>query len=273
MSINTPITAAGSSADYTSAFKKHFGDRPVAFALSESRPSTSSSSHPSHGGPTDPFAASSSTSFASRSVTREEGVDETTRTQLANLGWRIRATVNQGYSRTATTSPGSGSGSGLGFVSERDVLRNVSNSRRGWSRVSTAPSAATFDGMRCIHGPDNDMSTPPAPAAALQKRARRLSDSDHEEHPMQDAEEEEEAAERCIKGLPKLSFSSSTSSASSMLSTSPYTAEPAIPGLLPAGRSKSFVRTHSTHIPPSGIDVDMHEEAYDFSTHFGRTDF
>lgn len=267
MSFNTPITAAGSSADYTSAFKKHFGDRPVAFALSESRASSSSSSSHSHGGPADPFAASSSTSFASRSVAREEVVDDATRTQLANLGWRIRATVNQGYTRTSTCNTGSG------FVSERDVLRNVTNSRREWSRVATAPTTApSFDELRCTAGADDAMAPP-----AVQKRTRRLSDSDHEEgHPMQDGEEEGER-ERRIKGLPKLSFSSSTSSASSMLSTSPYAAEPTTLGLPYAGRSKSFVRTHSTHIPPPkdapGMDVDMHEQAYDFSTHFGRTDF
>ncbi|KAF6767035.1 hypothetical protein PSEUBRA_002054 [Kalmanozyma brasiliensis GHG001] len=279
MAYNTPITAAGSSSNYTSAYKKHFGDRPVAFALSESRPSSSSSSTSHHSvsgvdgfascshsqvSGLDPFAAASSTSFACRStekqVGREEVVDEGTRTQLANLGWRIRATVNQGYSRTSTCHTGSG------FVSERDVLRNVTNSRRGWSRVATAPTTApTFDGMRCPPAADQAVLE-----GAVQKRSRRLSESDQEEeHPMH------EDGERRIKGLPKLSFSSSTSSATSMLSTSPFAPEPTTLGL-PAGRSKSFVRTHSERLPPLKQDTVMDEEmgdAYDFSSHFGRTDF
>lgn len=278
-SYTAPITCGSVSDDYTHKFKKHFGDRPTSFALSPHSLSSSSSNHACSSSPSlvQPFASSSSLSchhpsstpsveesFASSSRC-QAGVDEETHTTLANLGWRIRSRVNQGYSRT-TTSLDVG-----GFVSESDVLRNVTNTRRGWSRVSTAPSGRTLDDLRMAVEAETTAVDPTVTLEGMGKR--RLSESDHEDHTAPTTEAEEGG--RRIAGLPKLSFSS-TSSGSSVFSTSPSFSANANLGLAQTGRSKSFVRTPSQRLPPQAMDVDMHTDAdgpYDFSTHFNRTDF
>ncbi|CDU22515.1 uncharacterized protein SPSC_01145 [Sporisorium scitamineum] len=275
---SAPITAGGISAEYTQKFKKHFGDRPVAFALS------SSSSYPTH----NSFAASSSSS----ATEGRAGVDTETHNQLANLGWRIRSRVNQGYTRTSTCVDPFG---GEGFVSERDILRNVTNTRRGWSRVATAPTiASTFDELRTgtlgSVADDNEMigNSQPAIDAGV-KRSRRLSESGQEEP--QDTLPGQ-GGQRRLAGLPKLSFSSSISSTSSQ-----DACFPTFPTHLQTF-SRRFARHSSSHSlfnpPPIQSDVvemdtDMADdvmrkveraeagaeagEGYDFSSHFNRTDF
>ncbi|GAC97732.1 hypothetical protein PHSY_005319 [Pseudozyma hubeiensis SY62] len=290
MTHSTPITASGSACSYTHQFKKHFGDRPVAFALSERSPS------PSSRATRDPFAASSSSttsSIASSSTLATPAqavVDAETHNTLANLGWRIRSRINQGYTRTSTslddpTNAKFGSGNGGGFVSERDVLISVGNTRRGWSRVSTAPNVASnFDGLRVDTQPQQTIE----PRMEATKRSRRLSEGE-EEDIVEETMDAYTVEARRIAGLPKLSFSSSTSSISSQSSFFP----PSPNHLAP---SRSFVRSHSSKISPftsataerfadgrAEMDMDMDSDAlvtakrldvgYDFSSHFDSTDF
>lgn len=331
---STPITAAGSAADYTHQFKKHFGDRPTAFAHSaRSGPhsSASSSTHPSYHHPSlDPSAASSTSSTSTTSTTstatcnsqphstliksdevRGALVDSETQNALANLGWRIRSRVNQGYSRASTSVDALHRGDG--FVSERDVLRNVTNSRRGWSRVSTAPwLASNFDELRCgqtCQQSDDEMGSIVDGSKTIDvvdKRTRRLSESDEEEEQVR--KPQVPPSERRIAGLPKLSFCSSVSSSSSH-DGSFFSHSASRPNLLslPATQTsaRAFARSPSSshspfNIPPSSettlvplphnynmhtdVAMDMVDEsiakdhdadamAYDFSSHFNSTDF
>lgn len=296
----TPITAAGSSAAYTQQYKKHFGDRPMAFALAEARPCSSLSSR-SCGEPSaapDAFATSSCATSSSSTVQEvdQAGVDTETHTALANLGWRIRARVNQGYSRTSTSADPFG-GQSEGWASERTILNNVTNTRRSWSRTRTAPAtmAASFDELRT-----GNIVHPPRDAV---KRGRRTSDAQEEESAEQAGAMEHgamgqqdvdmgAAAQRRIAGLPKLSFSSSVSS-----TTSHDSGFPASP--TPLQTSRGFARSHSSSHSPFPtqtncsadveMDTDMPDAAaaaaggkvrsvgddggYDFSAHFNRTDF
>ncbi|KAJ9475556.1 hypothetical protein PHBOTO_005641 [Pseudozyma hubeiensis] len=292
MSHSTPITASGSACSYTHQFKKHFGDRPVAFALSERSPS------PSSRATVDPFAASSSSttsSIASSSTlptATSVAVDAETHNTLANLGWRIRSRINQGYTRTNTsledsTAKISGQNS-AGFVSERDVLVSVGNTRRGWSRVSTAPNVASnFDGLRVDTQPQQTLE----PRMEAIKRSRRLSEG--EEEIVEETMDASPAEGRRIARLPKLSFSSSTSSISSQSSFFPPSPSSSNHLGLPG---RNFTRSHSSKISPfteatperfddgarGEMDMDMDSDAlvtkrldvgYDFSSHFDSTDF
>ncbi|SJX65552.1 uncharacterized protein SRS1_16179 [Sporisorium reilianum f. sp. reilianum] len=227
----TPITASGSAAEYTHKFKKHFGDRPTAFALSASAHSTANSSEQ---------GSSSGTLLPAGAAAVERGgdVDDETHTALANLGWRIRARVNQGYLRTASTANA--------FASERDILRNVTNTRRAWSRTATAPTiAGTFEEL--------STGTPAHPAPSA-KRGRRLSDAQDADQEEQEMQVEPQQHARRIAGLPKLSFSSSVSSTDSHDAGFP-TSPP---------QPRSFARHSSSHSPfqsssytVTDMDTDM----------------
>ncbi|SNX86684.1 uncharacterized protein MEPE_05393 [Melanopsichium pennsylvanicum] len=396
MSSLIPITAGNAAADYTHKFKKHFGDRPTAFALSEqtSRASSSSSlvSSPSSSSPTntphsisfaaqdthtlDPFGGSfSNTTQCSaaqncfttiQSLTAEEAanpgsVDSETHNTLANLGWRIRSRINKGYSRSTTShDPFGGSNHQNGnnaFRSERDILANVTNTRRGWSRIQTAPTlSADFDGLRKLpqslaHSSLCESKTTEMEVemevgsninlndGAIAKRSRSddsSSDSDsdsevadeinrhsstntkkhhHHHHHRQQQQQQQATQEwrekRIIKGMPKLSFSTSSSS-SSTISGSFFTTSPSSSSSLfesQGQRTRSFDRTqssasqsrsHFTTADGSPIDSSttmmvVDEEilcfdktennlrgkgqevagmvSYDFSAHFNCTDF
>ncbi|TKY88148.1 hypothetical protein EX895_002858 [Sporisorium graminicola] len=292
MTFQPPITAGGSSVEYTQKFKKHFGDRPTAFALSESRPSSSSSSSSASAsshlfGSREEHAMShpAASSSSSSSFVGQGEVDGETHAQLANLGWRIRSRINQGYLRTSTSHPACAPQEG--FLSERDILRNVTNTRRGWSRVSTAPTiASTFDELR-TGTPRVPTPCDAAPAAASRELTgkRRLSESDSEDT----VDMTDYGAQRRIAGLPQLSFSSSVSSTSSHepgFPTSPHRLHH--PPLHPRTFSRSHSSAHSSSHPSSmDMDTEMPDEvpttaalgkapgreAYDFSSHFNRTDF
>lgn len=348
----TPITASGSSAEYTHTFKKHFGDRPVAFALSTR--SYSPSSNTQHMGIGDGAASSCSNAAAAaastcHTATERPNVDDETHNTLANLGWRIRSRVNQGYSRTSTSfdpfnSKGRAGAAGAstgGFVSEQDVLQSVGNTRRAWSRVSTAPSVhSNFDGLRghpnrCFDD-DRDLHSRAGSIGAApmgtSKRSRRASESrsedDDAELPAESTTATQETRRR-IANLPKLSFSSSASSVSShddsifdhsmhpssRLSLSPGAGKAAAAARSLARAPSSFHPPFGTLPPPqsgfhpinvhvastagsasipdeTAMDMDMDDgdndailvhgkpienrdgvAAYDFSSHFNRTDF
>ena len=293
-----PITAGGAAAEYTHKFKKHFGDRPTAFALS-SHPFSSTSglaSSSSHNPSTvlDPFAASTSyhsraaahpapayhtqssgaaqaglTSPASASASVGVGpgfVDSETHSQLANLGWRIRSRVNQGYTRSVTSHQDPFN---TGFKTEREILSNVTNTRRGWSRTATAPTiAADFDGLRhnppALNGCEKRMDTP----ACAPKRARSTSDTDSDD----EEQRQEEKGGRRTANMPKLSFSSSTSSTTSSVFSAPGR------GLNRAPSStNAFPSTVIVDEDDKAMAMDTDEEtkpiAYDFSAHFNCTDF
>ncbi|SPO30128.1 uncharacterized protein UTRI_05967 [Ustilago trichophora] len=320
MSSSHPITAGGAAAEYTHKFKKHFGDRPTSFALSghsaTSRTSSSSSSSIPASLVMDPFAASASTStpsfprppssssgsapstpstsstiqqtFAPASATTvgPSNLDNDKHNTLANLGYRIRARVNQGYLRTSSSSTvpfGEAGAGGGGFRSERDVLANVTNTRRGWSRVSTAPSVCTtFDGLRGgTEAMDTDMDTtskvvPPAEVAF--KRGRSV-DSDLEEEQEESPQSTQNTIldpTRRIAGMPKLSFTSSTSSSCSFSSS--LSSEMCPPSSCTSGSSlqpksfgvggRSLSRSKSSSTSPFTSDPNILEP--NFSTATGK---
>lgn len=222
-----PITAGGSGTHYERTFKKHFGDRPTAFALSD-HPRASTSAQPLQG---DTLAASTSTSGA------KARVDDETHSKLQNLGYRIRARVNQGYNRTTTSLDPFGS-------SERQILSNVTNTRRAWSRVQSAPASKDFDTLR-LHSDTDTLGV-------TQGAKRSRDDSDEE------PEHTEGSLDRRIAGMPALSFASTASSSS--LADPPQT---------------SWAKTHSSTQPFGIQDTDMPDSKleYDFSSHFNSTDF
>ncbi|SAM85968.1 uncharacterized protein UBRO_07885 [Ustilago bromivora] len=104
-----------------------------------------------------------------------------------------------------------------GFKSEREVLREVVNGRRERSRVATAPSiGATFEDLRSrVAGGDVCMVDEIPFGAVGGKRGRRNSTSDTEETESH-MPECDMGQRRQIRGLPQLSFSSTTSSHSSV---------------------------------------------------------
>ena len=270
------MTTGGGAADYKHAYKKHFGDRPTAFALS---PHASSSSAACTG-----FAASNTDVVASRG-----SVDTHTHNALQNLGWRIRSTVNQGYARSATSlDPFATShhaqetakvGDGGGFRSEREILANVANTRRGWSRVQTAPTTCMdFGALRAASTREVVTRTEAdTGAAALAKRSRRYSSSSSSSSTSNEEEEKRFtttttttttatlqdlaaatlARDRRIAKLPtpKLSFSSSTSSTTS--SSSSIFSAPLLSAATGAdahgGATRKFTRTPSSTLSPFDI--------------------
>ena len=197
-------------------------------------------------------------------------VDSETHSQLANLGWRIRARVNQGYTRSVTSQHDPFN---TGFKTEREILSNVTNTRRGWSRTATAPTiAADFDGLRhnppALNGCDKPMDTP----ACAPKRARSTSDTDTDSDEEHEGERQEEGGGRRIANMPKLSFSSSTSSTTSSVFSAPGRGLNRAPSSLNA-----FPTTTIVDESEMGMAMDTDEEtkpiAYDFSAHFNCTDF
>lgn len=252
----TPITS-GSASDYTRTFKKHFGNRPTAFALSphshSHSPSTSSSS----------FSSQTLTSISAGEG--RGGVDIDTQNALANLGWKIRSNVNQGYSRSTTTLSHNlcnGEVGSVGFRTEREVLSEVKNGRRGWSRVRTAPTMGfTFDDLR---GEDVVMDHTPAPAVEDETKGKRRrnseSESDETQTMQQELQREEEVeveGERRIKGLPQLSFSSSISSSSSHSSHFHSLAPPELGMKTSLSKSKSSISPFNQY---SDQNTRMHDE-------------
>ena len=231
---NTPITAASNRTEHTQQYKKHFADRPTAFAHSARSASTST------GG------CSSLTSHDDVGV-GPGGVDSETHTALANLGWKIRSRVNQGYTRSSTQMPSDG------FMTESDVLNRVSRSR-GWSRTSTAPVGCNFDDLRNASG--NKVE--------VHKRRRR---SQVEEQVVY----MDEGEQRRIAPLPKLSFCSSISSTSSTSSL-----EDPFPNTAFDRHASAHSRFHE-HTPMTDTTMVKQQfldaPAYDFSMHFDRTDF
>ncbi|KAJ1574927.1 hypothetical protein NDA12_006434 [Ustilago hordei] len=258
---STPITASGSQRTYTLAVKKHFSHRPTAFALSPHFSSTS----PSSSFASSSFASSSfaSSSCSSKPTPRTSDIDEDTQNALANLGWKIRSSVNQGYSRSqsiAFSIGGRGEVEGE-FRSERDVLREVVNGRREWSRVATAPSiGATFEDLRSwVAGGDVCMVDEIAFSVVGGKRGRRDSTSDTQETQSHMPECDKMGQRRQIRGLPQLSFSSTTSCHSSVSNLS---AELGIRADFPTSQSSVSpfpTNSDSNRIMAKGVvDEDIH---------------
>ncbi|SPO31228.1 uncharacterized protein UTRI_05967_B [Ustilago trichophora] len=247
MSSSHPITAGGAAAEYTHKFKKHFGDRPTSFALSGHSPNHRTPSSIPASLVMDPFAASASNSSFSHSSSsstasvpstpstsstiqqtftsastiplRPGNLDNETHNTLANLGYRIRARVNQGYTRSSSSTTPFVETQGGGFRSERDVLVNVTNTRRGWSRVSTAPTVcSSFDSLRGMtDAMDTSMDPTMRPDIASKRERCFDSDTEDDEETQQPLETTSNPSQttRRIAPMPKLSFTSSTSSSSS----------------------------------------------------------
>ncbi|ETS65174.1 hypothetical protein PaG_00239 [Moesziomyces aphidis] len=225
-----PITAGGAGTDYERTFKKHFGDRPTAFALSEhARASTSA----------QPLGEDAVCGSTNSNTVRAGRVDEETHSKLQNLGYRIRARVNQGYNRTTTSLDPFGS-------SEGQILSNVTNTRRAWSRVQSAPASKDFDTLKSLRSHTDTHNV-------TQGAKRSRDDSDEE------PERTESNFDRRIAAMPALSFAS-TASSNSSLGDPPQT---------------SWTRSHSSTQPFAIQDTDMPDSKleYDFSTHFNSTDF
>lgn len=170
------------------------------------------------------------------------------------------------------------------------MLVSVGNTRRGWSRVSTAPNVASnFDGLRF----DTQSQQTIEPRVEAIKRSRRPSEGEEEEI-VEDTMDASPGEGRRIAGLPKLSFSSSTSSISSQSSFFPPSPSSSNHLGLPG---RNFTRSLSSKISPFSsaapeqfddggrgeMDMDMDSDAlvtgkrldvgYDFSSHFDSTDF
>ncbi|SOV09725.1 uncharacterized protein UDID_07885 [Ustilago sp. UG-2017a] len=287
-----PITASGSQTTYTLALKKHFSHRPTAFALSPHSSSISPSSSFTSSSLTSSSFASSSCSSKPTSSTSD--IDEDTQNALANLGWKIRSSVNQGYSRSQTIAFSNGGRGGVEgeFRSEREVLREVVNGRREWSRVATAPSiGATFEDLRSrVAGADVCMVDEIPFGAVGGKRGRRNSTSDTEETESHMPECDDMGQRRQIRGLPQLSFSSTTSSHSSVSnlsaelgmragfrtsqsSASPFTTNSDSNGIVARGVVDEDIQFYSQPAERK-IDGARGESGFQFNAqHFTSTDF
>ncbi|PWY99301.1 hypothetical protein BCV70DRAFT_200878 [Testicularia cyperi] len=281
--------------------------------------SSSSSSSFSKGGLTD----------SESSVGRAAGqLDDDTHTALQNLGMRIRSRISHGYRRSpsspavafesasATTyAPVAGGPSSIQsqsqsqyqsqsqsqsrFLTEQQVLHNVTNTARTWSRTHSAPLASNLECIRtrawCHSDMDVDvdvdvdgeggvdgegwnrlLAAPGMPSAL--KRSRSFCINDDDDNGCNDNDEEEPADQPLA--TPSLSFSSTvtqhTNSSPSFRSLSSHSctsSDPAHPHAerpvkpLPHSTFQHTATPHHTLLPPASV------QEYDFSAWIDRTDF